>query len=148
MKLLIHSQTSTAAPWKVVIIFKFIALRWMPRNHNDQKSTLVHVMTWCHQATSHYLSHSCCHMVSLGQNELTKNLFIQTRTWVNREFYRSLLTHANEFLSEQGRSGLVGAWFDQESGEAIWCSVTGKINTPCKFMLDLQDIFDYLKPTY
>ena len=31
------------------------ALRWMPRDLTD-KSTLVHVMTWCRQATSHYLS--------------------------------------------------------------------------------------------
>ena len=33
-----------------------IALRWMPLDLTDDKSTLVQVMTWCHQATSHYLS--------------------------------------------------------------------------------------------
>ena len=32
------------------------ALRWMPRDLTDDKSTLVQVMTWCLQATSHYLS--------------------------------------------------------------------------------------------
>ena len=32
------------------------ALRWMPRDLTDDKSTLVQVMAWCHQATSHYLS--------------------------------------------------------------------------------------------
>ena len=31
-------------------------LRWMPRNLTDDKSTLVQVMAWCRQATSHYLS--------------------------------------------------------------------------------------------
>ena len=31
------------------------ALRWMPRNITDDKSTLVQVMAWCRQATSHYL---------------------------------------------------------------------------------------------
>ena len=34
--------------WETVI-------KWMPQDLSD-KSTLVQVMTWCHQATSHYLS--------------------------------------------------------------------------------------------
>ena len=29
---------------------------WMPENFTDDKSTLVQVMAWCHQAPSHYLS--------------------------------------------------------------------------------------------
>ena len=33
-----------------------IALRWMPLTLTDDKSTLVQVMAWCHQATSHCLS--------------------------------------------------------------------------------------------
>ena len=33
-----------------------IALSWMPLNLTDDKSTLVEVMAWCHQATSHYLN--------------------------------------------------------------------------------------------
>ena len=33
-----------------------IALRWMPQDLTDDKSTLVQVMAWCHQAISHYLS--------------------------------------------------------------------------------------------
>ena len=32
-----------------------IALRWMPQDFTDDKSTLVQVMAWCRQATSHYL---------------------------------------------------------------------------------------------
>ena len=35
---------------------KYNALRWMPRDLTDDKSTLVQVMAWCRQATSHYLS--------------------------------------------------------------------------------------------
>ena len=31
-------------------------LRWMPQNLTDDKSTLVQVKAWCHQATRHYLS--------------------------------------------------------------------------------------------
>ena len=34
-----------------------IALRWIPQNTFDGKSTLVQVMAWCHQATSQYLNH-------------------------------------------------------------------------------------------
>ena len=33
-----------------------IALRRMPLNTFDYQSTLVQVMVWCHQVTSHYLS--------------------------------------------------------------------------------------------
>ena len=32
------------------------ALRWMPWDFTDDKSTLVQVMPWCRQATSHYLN--------------------------------------------------------------------------------------------
>ena len=32
------------------------ALWWMPQDLTDDQSTLVQVMAWCHQATSHYLS--------------------------------------------------------------------------------------------
>ena len=42
----------------------------MLQNTYDDKSTLVQVMTQCHQATSHYLGQCCCHMASLGHNEL------------------------------------------------------------------------------
>ena len=34
-----------------------IALRWIPQNTFDGKSTLVQVMAWCRQATSQYLNH-------------------------------------------------------------------------------------------
>ena len=30
-------------------------LRWMPQDLTDDKSTLIQVMAWCRQATSHYL---------------------------------------------------------------------------------------------
>ena len=40
------------------------ALSWMPQDLADDKSTLVQVMAWCHQATSHYLSQ--CWLSSLS----------------------------------------------------------------------------------
>ena len=33
-----------------------IALRRMPQDFTDDKSTLVQVMAWCRQAASHYLN--------------------------------------------------------------------------------------------
>ena len=33
-----------------------LALRWMSLDLTDDKSTLVQIMAWCRQATSHYLS--------------------------------------------------------------------------------------------
>ena len=33
-----------------------IGFRWVPQNPIDNKSTLVQVMAWCRQATSHYMS--------------------------------------------------------------------------------------------
>ena len=33
-----------------------IALRWMPKDLADCYSTLIQVMAWCRQATSHYLN--------------------------------------------------------------------------------------------
>ena len=35
------------------------ALRSMPQNPSDDKSTFVQVMAWCRQAASHYLSQCC-----------------------------------------------------------------------------------------
>ena len=40
------------------------ALRWMPLDLTDDKLTLVQVMAWCHQATSHNLSQ--CWLSSLS----------------------------------------------------------------------------------
>ena len=60
-----------------------IALTWKPQDLTDDKSTLVQVMAWCRQATSHYLSQcrpsSLSHMASLGLNELN----VEELSWVH-----------------------------------------------------------------
>ena len=48
-----------------------IALLWMSLDFTDDLSTLVQVMAWCRQATSHYLNQ--CWPRSVGHNELTHN---------------------------------------------------------------------------
>ena len=47
-----------------------IALRWMSLDLTDDKSTLVQVMAWCHQATSHYLNQ--CWPRSMSPNDVTR----------------------------------------------------------------------------
>ena len=59
-----------------------IALRLMSLNPPDDKSTLVQVMAWCRQATSHYLSQCWPNSMSpygitLGHNELTTMQVLQ-----------------------------------------------------------------------
>ena len=53
------------------------ALQWMPQDLTDDKSTLVQVMAWCHQATSHYLSQ--CWLSSLSSYGIARP------QWVNQE---------------------------------------------------------------
>ena len=57
---------------KFISTYYEIALRWMPQDFTDGESTLVQVMAWCHQATSHYLSQCWTRsMASIGHNELS-----------------------------------------------------------------------------
>ena len=49
----IFKLTSVNGGWGISYV---IALRWMPLDLTDDKSTLAQVMAWCHQATSNYLS--------------------------------------------------------------------------------------------
>ena len=53
-----------------------IALRWMPLDLTDDKSTLVQVMAWCCQATSHYLSQ--CWPRSMSPNGVTRPQWVNT----------------------------------------------------------------------
>ena len=61
---------------KFVSTFCEIGLRWMPQNTFDDKSTLVQVMAWCHQAASHYLSH--CWPRSILSSGITRPQWVKT----------------------------------------------------------------------
>ena len=50
------------------------ALRWMPMDLTDDKSTLVQVMAWCRQATSHYLSQ--CWPSSMSPYGVTRSQWV------------------------------------------------------------------------
>ena len=55
------------------------ALRSMPQNPSDDKSTLVQVMAWCRQAASHYLS-QCCPR-SLSPYGVTRPQWVKSLFW-------------------------------------------------------------------
>ena len=61
---------STSKPLPEPCRPRSIALRWMPQKTFDNQSTLVLVMAWCHQATSHYLNQ--CWPWSMSPYGLTK----------------------------------------------------------------------------
>ena len=78
-----------------------IALRWMSLDLTDDKSTLVLVMAWCRQATSHYLSQCWPRylsplMASLGPNEL--NTIMAKCVWIHIILYHS--THLYQIQHE------------------------------------------------
>ena len=59
------------------------ALRWMPWHLTDDKSTLVQVMAWCSQTTSHYLSQCWPTGISMSPYGVTRP------QWVNSEYFKS-----------------------------------------------------------
>ena len=56
-----------------------IALRWMPQDLTDDKSTFVQVMAWCRQATSHYLSQ--CWPRSMSPYGVTRPQWVKVMAW-------------------------------------------------------------------
>ena len=55
------------------------ALRWMSLNLTADKPTLLQVMAWCCQATSHYLSQ--CWPRSLSPYGITRPQWVNYRNW-------------------------------------------------------------------
>ena len=66
LKLVIFKLTSRL---DILSISCEIALRWMPKDFTDDKSTLVEVITWANVDPVLYL-----HMASLGHNELIASI--------------------------------------------------------------------------
>ena len=70
-----------------------IVLLWMPLHLIDDKSTLVQVMAWCRQATSHYLSQ--CWPRSRSPYGVTRP------QWVNKDEEVSSLSWEPSYLERQ-----------------------------------------------
>ena len=61
------------------------ALRWMPQDITDDKSTLVQVMAWSRQAASHYLSH--CLLSSLSPYGIARPQWVNS-LWSSDAIWR------------------------------------------------------------
>ena len=70
-----------------------IPVSWMSLNLPDNKSTLVQVMAWCCQATSHYLSQ--CWPRSMSPNGITRPQWFNQ--WNQTLWYESLLKWIPEY---------------------------------------------------
>ena len=78
-------------------IFREIALRWIPLDLIDAKSTSVQVMAWCHQATSHYLSQCWPRFMSpygITRPQWVNDLFCSTGHQQVNHWIASILSHA------------------------------------------------------
>ena len=73
-----------------------IALIWMPLDFTNDQSTLVQVMAWCRQATSHYLSQCWCR--SLSPYGVTRPQWVKRSIAKYAQNMQFLLIHTYFFL--------------------------------------------------
>ena len=83
------------------------ALWWMPRDLTDDKSTLVQVMAWCRQATSHYLSQ--CWLSTLSPYGVARP------QWVEVTCKSHVLVNASVTSHSRAPHGLFPGCFEQKS---------------------------------
>ena len=101
--------------WQIYImsISCEIVIRWLPQDLTSDKSTLVQIMAWCCQATSHYLSQ--CWPRSLSPHHATmpqwiKQIIISLKVdyknpfivWTNNNSF-SVTPYATIFLPNDWR---------------------------------------------
>ena len=91
-----------------------IAHRWMPLDLTDDKSTLVQVMVWCHQATSHYLSQ--CWPRSLSPNGVTRPQWVQVSTHLQTDHISRLYSN----LAVELMMGTLQAWLTFSHDPQNW----------------------------
>ena len=83
-----------------------LALRWMSLDLTDDKSTLVQVMAWCCQATSHYLSQ--CWPRSLSPYGVTRPQWVNKNCWRYQSLKHVWISHHLRFLLHvPGANGLI-----------------------------------------
>ena len=75
-------------------------LRWMPQNLTGDKSTLVQVMAWCHQATSHYLNQ--CWPRSLTPYGVTRPQWFK---WCHMSIMASQITNNSAVCQQLVQTG-------------------------------------------
>ena len=70
------------------------APRWMPWDFMDDKSTLVQVMAWCHQPTSHYLSQ--CWPSSMSRYGVTRPQWVKKIMWMASIIFSCLCKYSEK----------------------------------------------------
>ena len=88
------------------------ALRGMPQDLTDDKSTLVQVMAWCRQATSHYLSQ--CWLSSLSPYGVARP------QWVKHATMQSHNNMGDRPQNTHNRLPIALLW-GQAMGCLLWC---------------------------
>ena len=96
------------------------ALRWMLRDLIDDKSTLIQVMAWCRQATSHYLSQ--CWPSSMSPYDITRP------QWVNLPYPSGRIPVFNLSISFRVTSLALGQSYDCPSASKVTLQDMHKIN--------------------
>ena len=104
-----------------VISFEF-ALIWLSMELNGDKSTLVQVMAWCRQATSHYLSQ--CWLRSLSPYGVTRPQWVRGLLWVVNSLWPSDAVWRHRSMSTLAEV-IVVAWLYQA---ITWTNVVRSSN--------------------
>ena len=91
------------------------ALRWMPRDLTDDNSTLVQVMAWYRQATSHYLSQ--CWPSSMSLYGVSRPQCVKVLQYETQQIFSYL--HASALLA----CDFSARWFSRLVG----CSYTSRV---------------------
>ena len=117
-----------------------VALRWMSLDFTDDKSTLVQVMAWCRQATSHYLNQ--CWLRSMLPYGVTRP------QWV-KDVCNKLLVLTKTCLRPKYRDHFVNASSQWET--ALQCNVFAywlgdSQNDPSKYQPYWSKLFFWCPP--
>ena len=121
-------------------------LRWMSLNLTDDKSTLVQVMAWCRQATSHYLSQ--CWTRTLSPYGVTRPQWVkwyQWRNWRNLHFF----TKIHSVICLLCKVIFIQAWIFQNFAQAWMCqNLTFKVGEHPSSSGSSMQYFPYLDKSY
>ena len=89
-----------------------IALKWMPQDFTDDKSTLAQVMAWCHQVTSHYLRQ--CWPRSLSPYGVTRP------QWVNSSTLNKITPILQDTFPKHAHEYFMFLIFIEISSKCVW----------------------------
>ena len=111
-----------------------ITLKWMQLDLTDAQSTLVQVMAWCCQATSHYLSQ--CLPRSMSPNGITGPQWVKiSLKWVpeNSTDDNSTLVQVMAWCHKATGHYLSQCWSRSMSRCRMWHASRAPCPIPCKY---------------